>query len=155
MRLKGGDGFNLPKVLVVYDSLTGNTAKAAELIAEGAKAVEGVRVEIRKVEEVSVKEIQEASVLVLGCPTHGFTASKKMKAFLSRPEVCEVMKGKTGAIFSSCKLTPRALRWLEKTLGSLNFKLAGKLGVRGAPKGEKEIVFKNLGKQVAEYAKRL
>ena len=143
----------MPKILVVYDSLTGNTARAAELIAEGAKAVKDLKVEIRKVEAVSVKEIREAKAIILGCPTHGFTASEKMKAFLNKPEVREALKGKTGAIFASCRLIPRALKWLEKTLESLNFKLIGKLGVHGSPKGEKENTFKNLGKQVAEQIK--
>lgn len=143
----------LPKVLVVYDSLTGNTTRAAELIADGAKAVKGVKVEVRKIDEVSVKEIKEADAIVLGCPTHGFTASEKMKAFLKKPEVCEALKGKNGAIFASCRLIPRALKWLEKTLTGLNFKVIGKLGVRGLPKGSAEIAFKNMGKQMAEYVK--
>lgn len=143
----------MPKVLVVYDSLTGNTARAAELIAEGAKAVKGVKVEIRKVDAVSVNEIRESEAVILGCPTHGFTASEKMKTFLKRPEVSEALKGKTGAIFASCRLIPRALKWLEKTLESLNFEVMGKLGVRGSPKGSEENAFKNLGKQVAEHIK--
>ena len=142
-----------PKILVVYDSLTGNTAKAAKLIAEGAKAAEGVKVDIRKVDAASAKEIEEAEAVILGCPTHGFTASKKMKNFLNRPEVREALKGKTGAIFASCSLTPRALQWLEKTLKGLNFNVVGKLGVRFSPKGKKENTFKNLGKQIAEQIK--
>ncbi|MEM1539340.1 MAG: flavodoxin domain-containing protein, partial [Candidatus Bathyarchaeia archaeon] len=70
------------KVLIIYDSLTGNTARAAGLIAEGAASIENVDVEIRKVDAVSVKEIEEAETIILGCPTHGFTASKKIKEFL-------------------------------------------------------------------------
>ncbi len=143
----------MPKILVVYDSLTGNTARAAELIAMGAKAVEGVNVDIRKVDETSMKEIEEAEAVILGCPTHGFTASKKMKNFLNKPEVQEVLKGKTGAIFASYSLTPRALHWLEKTLKGLSFNVVGKLGVRFSPKGEKENTFKNVGKQIAEQIK--
>ncbi len=143
----------LPKILVVYDSLTGNTAKAAGLIAEGAKAVKGVKVEVRKVDAVSVKEIEEAEAVILGCPTHGFTASQKMKAFLSRMEVREALKGKKGAIFASCSIIPSALKWLEKSLENLGFKVMGKLGVRGSPKGSKENAFKNLGKQMAEHVK--
>jgi len=143
----------MPKILVVYDSLTENTARAAELIAEGAKAVKGVKVEIRKVDAVSVKELEEAEAVILGCPTHGFTASEKMKNFLNRQEVREALKGKTGAIFASCSLIPRALKWLEETLKGLNFNVVGKLGVRFSPKGEKENAFKNLGKQIAEQIK--
>lgn len=130
----------MPKILVVYDSLTGNTARAAEIIAKGTKAVVGV-----KVEAASAKEIEEAEAVILGCPTHGFTASKKMKDFLNRPKAREVLREKTGAIFASCSLTPRALKWLEKTLKGLNFNVVGKLGVRFSPKGEKENTFKNLG----------
>ncbi|RLI42844.1 hypothetical protein DRO59_02865 [Candidatus Bathyarchaeota archaeon] len=144
----------VPKILVIYDSLTGNTARAAEIIAEGAKAVEGVKVDIRRVDVVSVKEMEEAEAVILGCPTHGFTASKKMKKFLNKPEVREALKGKTGAIFASYSLTPRALKWLEKTLKSLNFNVVGKLGVRFSPRGEKENAFKNLGKQIAEQTKQ-
>ncbi|MCS7114874.1 MAG: flavodoxin domain-containing protein [Nitrososphaerota archaeon] len=143
----------MPKVLIIYDSLTGNTARAAGLIAEGAESVEGVDVEIRKVDAVSVKEIEEAASVILGCPTHGFTASKKMKDFLSRLEVREALKGKNGAIFASCRIVPSALKWLEKTLKGLDFKLMGKLAVRGSPKGEKECAFRNLGRKMAEYNK--
>jgi NAD(P)H dehydrogenase (quinone) len=151
--MNGERRIKLPKILVVYDSLTGNTARAAELIAEGAKAVKEVKVEIRKVDAASLKELEEAEAVIFGCPTHGFTASKKMKDFLNRPEVRETLKGKTGAIFASCRLIPRALKWLERTLENLNFKLMGKLGVRGSPKDEKENAFKNLGKQIAEHVK--
>jgi len=142
-----------PKILVVYDSLTGNTARAAKLIDEGAKAVNGVKVEIRKVDAAYVKEIEEAEAVILGCPTHGFAASKKMKNFLNKPEVREALKGKTGAIFASCSLTPRALQWLEEKLKGLNFNIVGKLGVRFSPNGEKENTFKNLGKRIAEQIK--
>lgn len=143
----------MPKVLIIYDSLTGNTARAAGLIAEGAESIEGVKVEIRKVDVVSVKEIEDAETIVLGCPTHGFSASEKMKNFLSRMEVREALKGKSGAIFASCRIMPRALNWLEKTLKGLDFKVVGKLAVRGSPKGKHENAFKNLGKQLAEKTK--
>ena len=42
------------KVLVLYDSTTGNTEKMAYLVAEGAKRVEGIEVRIKK--EVSNSE---------------------------------------------------------------------------------------------------
>lgn len=151
--LKGEKGNKMSKILVVYDSLTGNTARAAELIAEGAKTVKGVKVEVRKVDEVSFKEIEDAEAVILGCPTHAFTASEKMKALFKKTEVCEALKGKKGAIFTSCRLIPRALKWLEKTLGSLNFKVMCKAGVHGLPKGNSEIALKTLGKQIAEHVK--
>ena len=36
------------KVLVLYDSSTGNTERMAYLVAEGAKRVEGIEVRIKK-----------------------------------------------------------------------------------------------------------
>ena len=39
------------KVLVLYDSDTGNTEQMAYLVAEGAKRVEGIEVKIKKVDD--------------------------------------------------------------------------------------------------------
>ncbi|MEM2522195.1 MAG: hypothetical protein QXW82_03465 [Candidatus Bathyarchaeia archaeon] len=100
-----------------------------------------------------MKEIEEAETIILGCPTHGFTASKKIKEFLGKPEVREALKGKNGAIFASCRLFPSALKWLEKTLRSLDFKVMDRLSTRGYPKGNKVQAFRNLGRKMAEYAK--
>ena len=41
------------KVLVLYDSASGNTAKMAALVAEGAAGIPGVEVRLRKVEEAT------------------------------------------------------------------------------------------------------
>ncbi|MEM2093492.1 MAG: flavodoxin domain-containing protein [Candidatus Bathyarchaeia archaeon] len=137
------------KILVIYDSLTGNTAKAAELIAEGAKE-SGVEVAVRRIGEVSLNEIKGANAVIIGCPTHAFSASKAMKKFLSLPAVGESLKDKSGAIFTSCRITPMALRWLEKTLMKMNFRVLGKLGVHAAPKGREEEACRELGKVVAK-----
>lgn len=140
------------KILVVYDSLTGNTAKAAELIAEGAKK-SGAEVVVRKIGEVSLAELKNADAIIIGCPTHAFSASKTMKSFLSHKAVTEALRDKTGAIFTSCRITPMALRWLEKNLRMMNFKVLGKLGVHAAPKGREEEACRELGRMVTEKLK--
>jgi len=48
------------KVLVVFYSMYGNTAKLAKAVAEGARKVENVEVSLRQVEELVPKEIIEA-----------------------------------------------------------------------------------------------
>jgi NAD(P)H dehydrogenase (quinone) len=53
---------NRMKVLIVYDSKTGNTEKMAHAVAEGVKR-EGVEVDIRKVEEASVDKLLGADAL--------------------------------------------------------------------------------------------
>ena len=45
------------KVLVVYDSASGNTAKMAGLVAEGAEGLLGVEVRLRKVEEATPEDV--------------------------------------------------------------------------------------------------
>jgi len=49
------------KVLVVFYSMYGNTAKLAKAVAEGARQVENVEVSLRQVEELMPKEIIEAN----------------------------------------------------------------------------------------------
>jgi len=41
------------KVLVLYDSASGNTAKMAGLVAEGAAGISGIEVRLRQVEEAT------------------------------------------------------------------------------------------------------
>lgn len=143
----------MSKILVIYDSLTGNTAKMAELIAEGAKAVREVHIEVCSVDVVNVKELNEAKAVAIGCPTHAFSASNKIKEFLSRNDVKVALMGKDVAIFTSCLLYPSALKWLEKNLRMLNVRLIGKAYARGKPKGNKVQEFLNLGKLLADQIK--
>lgn len=49
------------KVLVVFYSMYGNTAKLAKAVAEGARQEESVEVSLRQVEELVPKEIIEAN----------------------------------------------------------------------------------------------
>jgi len=52
------------KVLVVFYSMYGNTAKLAKAVAEGARQVENVEVSLRQVEELAPKEIIEANEMM-------------------------------------------------------------------------------------------
>ena len=60
----------MPKVLVAYYSKSGNTKQIAEAIAEGAKSVKGVDVEIKKVEDINPKEAAEADGFAFGSPSY-------------------------------------------------------------------------------------
>ncbi|MEM1659968.1 MAG: flavodoxin domain-containing protein [Candidatus Bathyarchaeia archaeon] len=144
----------MSKILVIYDSLTGNTAKMAELIAEGAKTVREVHVEVCSVDAVNVKELNEAEAVAIGCPTHAFSASNKIKEFLSRNDVKEALMSKDVAIFTSCLLHPSALKWFEKNLRMLNVRIVGKAYARGKPKGNKVQELLSLGRLLADKIKR-
>src|SRR6266404_3552290 len=58
------------KVLVLYDSASGNTAKMASLVVEGAGSIPGVEVRLRKVDESTPDDLLWCDGLALGGPTN-------------------------------------------------------------------------------------
>jgi NAD(P)H dehydrogenase (quinone) len=67
------------KVLVLYDSASGNTEKMAGLVAEGAGGVPGTEARLRKVEEASPEDVLWCDGLALGSPTNMGLLSWKMR----------------------------------------------------------------------------
>jgi len=89
------------KVLVVYDSKTGNTEKMAHAVAEGVEA-EGVEVEVKKVDKASVDELPEVDGLILGSPVYYGLPSGKLKGFIDESvKYHGKLDGKVGGAFAS------------------------------------------------------
>lgn len=63
------------QALVVYESMFGNTALAAEAIADG---LERRGVSVRRMEAASASEVipEDLDLVVIGAPTHAFTLSR-------------------------------------------------------------------------------
>jgi NAD(P)H dehydrogenase (quinone) len=91
------------KVLVLYDSASGNTAKMAALVAEGAAVIPLTEVRVRTVDEASPQDVLWCDGLALGSPTNMGLLSWKMKRFWDEPMAPHWMKvdGKLGCAFSS------------------------------------------------------
>lgn len=91
------------KVLVLYDSASGNTEKMAGLVAEGAMGIPGIEVRLCKVEEATADDVLWCDGLALGSPTNMGLLSWKMKQFWDGPMAPYWMKvdGKIGCAFSS------------------------------------------------------
>ena len=91
------------KVLVLYDSASGNTAKMAGLVAEGVGCIPGMEVRLRKVEEATADDVLWCDGLALGSPTNMGLLSWKMKRFWDEVMAPHWMKvdGKIGCAFSS------------------------------------------------------
>ncbi|MEM2056798.1 MAG: flavodoxin domain-containing protein [Thermoproteota archaeon] len=90
------------RILVAYDSHTGNTEKMAEAVAEGARKA-GAEVSLKKVSEVTVEDLLENDGFAFGTPTHCGTMSIRMNEFFTKKAmpVWGRMRGKVGVAFSS------------------------------------------------------
>src|ERR1700759_1083240 len=69
------------KVLVLYHSASGNTARMAELVAEGAGLIPGTEVRVREVNVAAPDDVHWCDGLAVGSPTNMGVLSWKMKRF--------------------------------------------------------------------------
>jgi flavorubredoxin len=108
-------------IFVVYDSKTGNTARMASAIAEGAKSA-GAEVVVHKLgEKFQMDELSRADAILIGSPTHYSSTTSEMRHFLTsldelRKEKKLSLKGKIGAGFGSYGWSGEAL---ERITGAL------------------------------------
>lgn len=85
---------------IVYWSQTGNTERIAELIKKGIEQ-EGMNAELEQVSSVSVNDIENEKVIILGCPSCGVEAldDTEMEPFIDSLE--GKINGKKVALFGS------------------------------------------------------
>jgi NAD(P)H dehydrogenase (quinone) len=92
----------MAKVLIVYDSNSGNTEKMAFAVAEGAKQVQGADVTVKKVDKASLDDLLAADAIIVGSPTYYGEMSGKLKTFIDMSvKIHGKLKGKVGAAFAS------------------------------------------------------
>jgi NAD(P)H dehydrogenase (quinone) len=111
-----------PNVLIMYDSMTGNTEKLAASVAEGVKKVEGVNVEIQKADAVDSRSVIAADGYAFGSPTHFSMMSGRTLSLLTRLyPIRDKMAGKPIAIFTTgAGGQVDALASIERTIGVFN-----------------------------------
>jgi len=91
----------MTKVLIVYHSRSGNVAKMAQALAEGAKEG-GADVVVKEVDEATLEDLAAADGIILGAPTYFGTLSGEMKGFIDRSvRIRGKLEDKVGAAFTS------------------------------------------------------
>jgi len=122
----------LAKILIVYDSRTGNTEKMAYAVAEGAKQVQNIEVVVKKVDQTSLEDLLDADGIIMGSPTYYGQMSAKLKALIDESvKIHGKLEGKVGAAFTSSGGTATGA---ETTLLSiLNVMLVHGMIVQGRP----------------------
>jgi len=142
------------KVLVVYHSDTGNTKKAAELVAEGARGA-GAEVELVLAMDAKPEAAVKAAAIAVGSPDYFSYMAGQVKVFFDRVfAVRDKLKGKPCVCFITHGGGGAALATVEKLAQAVNMKLAAKsVAVKGSPSGADADACKALGAALAS-AKR-
>jgi len=157
----------MAKILIVYDSRSGNTEKMALAVAEGARKVKGTTADALKVDKVSMDDLLGSDGIVVGSPTYyGLMSAKIKKLFDDSVKIHGKLAGKAGAAFTS---SGGSASGAETTLLSiLQAMLVHGMIVEGradnkhygaaaveAPDKETIEVCEELGKRVARLATKL
>lgn len=114
----------MAKILVLYYSSYGHVSQMAQAVAEGARAVEGVEVAVKRVPELvpedvavnshfklepdvpvaTVAELAEYDAIIIGTPTRYGNMASQMKNFLDQTGglwMRGALNGKVGSVFTS------------------------------------------------------
>ena len=94
-------------VLVTYHSVSGNTEKMAQGVAEGAKAVAGTSVVLKRVGEVGADDLSSSDAVIVGSPVYFANMSGEVKTFFDNWSLKfslfqdRKMRNKVGAAFAT------------------------------------------------------
>jgi NAD(P)H dehydrogenase (quinone) len=159
------------KLLVLYDSQTGNTREMATHVAQGTEEVPDMEIRLRSVREATVEDIFWCDGMAVGSPTYLGLMSWRMKRFWDEAtgKVWGKTDGKIACVFSSsggwgggAELTCLSLHVMLINFGYLVFGIPDYVGeaftlhygavTAGEPKSEEEIAAcKRLGKRLAQW----
>jgi NAD(P)H dehydrogenase (quinone) len=95
------------KVLVAYHSVTGNTERLAQGVAEGAKRIPGTVVLVKRVGQVTAEDLFSSDAVIVGSPVYWSNMAGEVKTFFDNwqlkfgvfPEF--KMRDKVGAAFAT------------------------------------------------------
>ena len=92
----------MPKILVVFDSKSGNTETMALAVAKGAEIAGDVEVTVKRAEETKNSDLLAADGIIMGSPTYFGQMSAKLKALIDDSiKVHTALTGKVGGAFTS------------------------------------------------------
>jgi NAD(P)H dehydrogenase (quinone) len=157
----------MPKVLIVYDSKSGNTENMALAVAKGAEQIDGIEELLKKATQTKPEDLLIADGIIMGSPTYYGQMSAKLKALIDKSvKIHEKLAGKVGAAFTSAGGTATGA---ETTLMSIlqamlihGMIIQGRAdnkhygaAITGSPKKKDLGYCEELGKNVAVLVKKL
>jgi flavodoxin len=120
------------KVLVVYDSVFGNTAKIAQAIKSGLEPYADAR--LIQAQEISAATLIDINVLIVGSPTRGFRPTEAVQDLLSAIDPKALNHVKVAAFdtrFKADELRSATTRFIVKTGGYAAKRIASQLEKAG------------------------
>jgi multimeric flavodoxin WrbA len=110
------------RILILYDSKGGTTQKIAEVVAQGAKRIAEMTVELKKVDSIAPQDIVAADGYAFGSPSHFGIMSGKMLTFLTELYLIRhKIAGKPMAVFTSgTGGQVNTLENIERIIGTFN-----------------------------------
>lgn len=92
----------MSKVLISYFSKSGNTEKMAEYIKEGLDSLGDVDVDLKKVQDTTIKDLRSSDGIVIGSPTYFGVMATEVKELMDKSIQCYgKLVGRVGGAFSS------------------------------------------------------
>ena len=92
----------MPKILVVYDSKSGNTKAMAQAVAKGAQQAGGLKVTIKSAEETKNTDLLAADDIIMGSPTYFGQMSATLKTLIDESvAIHHQLTGKVGGAFTN------------------------------------------------------
>ncbi|MGD2073247.1 MAG: flavodoxin domain-containing protein [Candidatus Thorarchaeota archaeon] len=87
-------------MIIIYESVYGNTKKVAEAIAEGIRQTGNVDCKVAKTSEVHTEDLVDYDIILFGCPNHNQEPARNMTKFIERVAIVN-LEGKIGAAFDT------------------------------------------------------
>ena len=135
------------RAVVIYESLTGNTARAAELIGAGFTA-EGIATTVCPTTAIDYQALADADLVVVGSWTDGLFFVGQRPAKAGRLAQLPVINGKKCAVFCTYALdTGKTLQKLSDIMVDRGGDVIGGLAIRRnrIPEGAADFVDRVLG----------
>ena len=134
------------KAALLVESLTGNTWRAAELIADDLSQERWTITGVSKVRQPDYAAIQEADIVLVGTWVHGFIVVGVAPWGLAAVSQLPAMRGKQAAVFCTFAVNPR--HSLDKLTGAVEATGANVVGGLALQRGK-------LAEHAEEFAGRL
>lgn len=162
----------MPKILVLYDTQTGNTRAMAEAVAEGARSLPGTDVLLKHVDEAQAGDLFETDGLAVGSPTWCGLMTWKLKRFFDN-SICVwgKVEDKVGCAFSSVgahggggEMTCLSILNVMINYGLLVFGVTDKAGgltahygavAAGKPSADELAMCRILGQKLVQHVQRI